>query len=78
VPAGVIVVGMSVDRNHPLIKPGECIRVNGTQGYVVAVHEDDFEFGRVTNAYEHFSNISAPPDLDVRRIRFEDVDDVTT
>lgn len=67
-----------IDENHPLLKPDNLVRVNGVQGYVVAVYEDGFDFGRVTNAYEHFSNISAPPELDIQRIRFADVETLTT
>lgn len=67
---------------HELLKPDAYVTVtcndgSTSKGYVVALHRDDFEFGIVTNAFEHFSNISAPAELSIRRIRFADVADVS-
>ena len=71
---------MSANRFAHLIQKGKCLRLicrddpGTTQiGYVGTVREDSFEFGVVTNDYEHFSNISAPPDLQNRDVKFADV-----
>lgn len=76
---------MSHERWADLIKPGSCVRLTcegdppGTErvGYVGAVSDLTFEFGVVMNSYEHFSNISAEPELRYEPLRFADVVKVT-
>ncbi len=66
------------------IKPGNLIRLTssnpvfkGDLGYVGAVFDDAFDFDEVTNAYEHFSNISDPAILKTHRVNLSDVKDLT-
>jgi hypothetical protein len=47
------------------------------QGYVGEVTDHDFEFLVVTNAYEHFSNISADPQFRIYRIPKSDIVNIT-
>jgi hypothetical protein len=76
---------MSHERWADLIKPGNCVRITckgdppGTErvGYVGAVSELTFDFGVVLNSYEHFSNLSAEPELRHEPVRFADVVSVT-
>lgn len=42
-------------------------------GYAGESFADTFEFSEVTNKYEHFSNISDPPETKVHIIRYKDV-----
>jgi hypothetical protein len=42
-------------------------------GYVGNVHDNHFEFNLVINAYEHFSNISAPPEFETHLVQFSDI-----
>jgi hypothetical protein len=76
---------MSHERWADLVRPGSCIWLTckgdppGTEraGYVGAVSDLTFEFGEVMNSYEHFSNLSADPELRHEHIRFADVVTVT-
>lgn len=46
-------------------------------GYAGASFVDTFEFKEVTNKYEHFSNVSDPPETRVHIIKFVDVINLT-
>jgi len=66
------------------LKQGSLIRLTssspvfeGNLGYVGAVFDDAFDFDEVTNAYEHFSNISDPAILKTHRVSLSDVKDIT-
>ncbi|HEX2730304.1 MAG TPA: hypothetical protein VHM70_01815 [Polyangiaceae bacterium] len=64
------------------VRPGDYVEVlcsgpgRGYKGYVGDVFEDRFELLIVTNAFEHFSNLSAEAKTLTRLFYFKDVDDV--
>lgn len=52
------------------------IRFKRETGYAGEMTDQGFEFLEVTNKDDHFSNISAPPETKIHRIRYEDVVDL--
>ena len=74
-------MAQSIDEMRKLLRPWELVKLTckgpdefrGQTGYAAESFADAFEFKVVVNAYEHFSNISAPPETRTHLIRFADV-----
>jgi len=74
---------MSAISNSPfrdLLKTGKHIHLTSSNpafkekgGYVGEVLENSFEFNEVTNAYEHYSNISDPPIFRTHMVQLKDI-----
>ncbi len=73
---------MTPEEVRAKVRPEQLIRLSCSsraaqgQGYVGELFDDHFEFFVVTNTYEHFSNISAPPELVRHVVHFADVIDI--
>lgn len=71
----------SISEIKEILAPGQLIiltckkpvRFNEETGYAGKNDEDSFEFLEVINKYEHFSNISDPPETKAHLIRYADV-----
>lgn len=77
-------MAQSPEEIKAILKPWELIRLTckgpvkfeAETGYAGESFTDTFEFKEITNQYEHFSNISDPPETKVHSIRYSDVIDL--
>jgi hypothetical protein len=74
-------MAQSTEEIRAILKPWQLVKLTskgpvqfkGKKGYAGESYADSFEFKEVTNEYEHFSNVSDPPETTVHIIRYEDV-----